>query len=110
MEANKRFLIETLDALYDEEFERFKSEFQRTDNLEGLKAIPCWKLKKANREDTIDLIAHTYTKNTLKLTKNVLEKINRNDLMEMLSPSSSGLKGTSWGEKNANRCCRCKTS
>uniref|UniRef100_UPI003AAC1B5A protein NLRC3-like isoform X2 n=1 Tax=Centroberyx gerrardi TaxID=166262 RepID=UPI003AAC1B5A len=94
LSKTKRLLIKTLEDLGDEDFKKFKWELQQDDILEGLPAIPKSRLENADRRDTVDQMVQTYNKNTLEVTKKVLMRINRNDLEQSLSNSSSGLKET----------------
>ncbi|XP_063738897.1 NACHT, LRR and PYD domains-containing protein 12-like isoform X2 [Eleginops maclovinus] len=83
-------LLNTLDDLKEDEFKAFHWYLQQPDILEGDQAIKVSKLEKAERRDTVDLMVNTYTfHGALKVTKKVLEKINRNDLVQSLSYASS---------------------
>ncbi|XP_071401383.1 NACHT, LRR and PYD domains-containing protein 3-like isoform X1 [Centroberyx affinis] len=86
----KRLLIKTLDDLRHEEFKIFQWFLQQDDILEGFPAIKKSKVEKANRQDTVDQMVQTYNQHSLEVTKKVLMKINRNDLVQSLSNSSSG--------------------
>ncbi|XP_078140915.1 NACHT, LRR and PYD domains-containing protein 3-like [Centroberyx gerrardi] len=88
----KELLLETLNDLGDEELKIFQWFLQQAEILEGFPAIQKSRLEKANRLDTVDQMVQTYSENTLKVTKTVLGKINRNDLVQSLSNSSSGSK------------------
>ncbi|XP_071371544.1 protein NLRC3-like [Centroberyx affinis] len=92
MATDKEKLLETLDDLGEEEFEKFKWFLEQDDSLEGFPAIKKRRLEKKNRQDTVDQMVQTYCGNTLEVTKKVLMKINRNDLVQSLSNSSSGPK------------------
>ncbi|XP_071375297.1 NACHT, LRR and PYD domains-containing protein 3-like [Centroberyx affinis] len=89
----KELLLETLNDLGDEDFKSFRWFLQQGDILEGFPAIPKSQLEKADRLDTVDQMVQTYSENTLEVTKKVLMKINRNDLVQSLSNNSSGPKG-----------------
>ncbi|XP_078140918.1 NACHT, LRR and PYD domains-containing protein 3-like [Centroberyx gerrardi] len=105
LSKTKRLLIKTLEDLGDEDFKNFKWELQQDDILEGFPAIPKSRLEKADRRGTVDQMVQTYNKNTLEVTKKVLMRINRNDLVQSLSNNSSGLKGdvSDVGETSENR-------
>ncbi|XP_049428143.1 E3 ubiquitin-protein ligase TRIM39-like isoform X2 [Epinephelus fuscoguttatus] len=84
-------LLKTLEDLRNDEFETFKWYLQQRDILEGYQAIKVSKLEKAERRDTVNVMVSSYTLDgALKVTKKVLEKINRNDLVQSLSDTSSG--------------------
>ncbi|XP_031167163.1 zinc finger protein RFP-like [Sander lucioperca] len=83
-------LFNTLEDLREEEFKKFKWHLQQ-DILEGYQSIKVSKLENAERQDTVDEMVKTYQlQGALKVTKKVLEKINRNDLVQSLPDSSSG--------------------
>ncbi|XP_071394816.1 NACHT, LRR and PYD domains-containing protein 3-like isoform X2 [Centroberyx affinis] len=92
MATDKERLLKTLEHLGDEDFKSFKWFLQQADILEGVPAIPKSRLEKADRQDTVDQMVQTYSEKTLEVTNKVLMKIDRNDLVESLSNSSSGLK------------------
>ncbi|XP_070712517.1 NACHT, LRR and PYD domains-containing protein 3-like [Pempheris klunzingeri] len=83
-------LLNTLDGLKDDEFRSFKWFLQQLDSLEGCGPIKVSQLEGAERRDTVDLMVNTYKPDgALKVTKKVLEKINRNDLVQKLSDTKS---------------------
>ncbi|XP_078101596.1 uncharacterized protein LOC144514290 [Sander vitreus] len=84
-------LFNTLEDLKEEEFKKFKWHLQQQDILEGYQSIKVSKLEKAERQDTVDVMVNTYQLHgALKVTKKVLEMINRNDLVQSLPDTSSG--------------------
>ncbi|KAF1371481.1 hypothetical protein PFLUV_G00277730 [Perca fluviatilis] len=84
-------LLNTLEDLKEDEFKLFKWYLQQQNILEGYQSIKESKLEKADRPDTVDVMVKTYhLHGALKVTKKVLEKINRNDLMQSLPDTSSG--------------------
>ncbi|XP_071384886.1 protein NLRC3-like [Centroberyx affinis] len=83
-------LLKTLEDLGDEDFKRFKWFLQQPDSLEGFPAIPKSRLEKAGRQDTVDEMVQIYSENTLEVTKKVLMKMNRNNLVQSLSNIGSG--------------------
>uniref|UniRef100_UPI003AAE4AC8 protein NLRC3-like n=1 Tax=Centroberyx gerrardi TaxID=166262 RepID=UPI003AAE4AC8 len=105
MTTLKEKLLKTLEHLGEERFNRFKWFLQQDDILEGFPAIPKSRLENANRQDTVDEMVQTYNQHSLEVTKKVLMKINRNDLEQGLSNSSSGPKVdvSDVGETSENR-------
>ncbi|KAL7404535.1 hypothetical protein ABVT39_016066 [Epinephelus coioides] len=84
-------ILNALEDLREDEFKTFKWHLQQPDILEGYQAIKVSKLEEAKRWDTVNVMASSYTLDgALKVTKKVLEKINRNDLVQSLSDTSSG--------------------
>ncbi|XP_037647433.1 uncharacterized protein LOC119501253 [Sebastes umbrosus] len=92
MAAVKELLLETLDDLGEEELKTFKWFLQQAEILEDFPAIQRSHLEKADRLDTLDLIVKTYNEQSVEVTKKVLKKINRNDLVQSLSNIGSGPK------------------
>ncbi|XP_039681998.1 NACHT, LRR and PYD domains-containing protein 12-like isoform X3 [Perca fluviatilis] len=92
MTAVKELLLETLDDLGEEELKIFKWFLQQAEILEDFPAIPKSRLEKADKLDTLDLIVQTYNEQSVEVTKKVLTKINRNDLVQSLSNIGSGPK------------------
>ena len=92
--------MKTLEDLIEKEFEDFKW-FLKDESLEGHQAIKASQLEKAERRDTVDLMVQTYQlPGAVEVTKKLLKKINRNDLLQSLSDSSSGPEGQSQEERN----------
>ncbi|XP_067441879.1 NLR family CARD domain-containing protein 3-like isoform X2 [Thunnus thynnus] len=86
----KEDLLKTLEDLIEKDFEDFKW-FLKDESLEGHQAIKASQLEKAERRDTVDLMVQTYQlPGAVEVTKKLLKKINRNDLLQSLSDSSSG--------------------
>ncbi|XP_078128066.1 NLR family CARD domain-containing protein 3-like isoform X2 [Sander vitreus] len=84
-------LLNTLEDLKEDEFKQFKWYLQQQDLLEGYQSIKASKLEEAVRRDTVDVMVKTFhLHGALKVTKKVLEKINRNDLVQSLPDTSSG--------------------
>lgn len=92
MTSVKELLLETLEDLGDEELKIFKWFLQQAEVLEDFPAIPKSHLEKADRLDTLDLIVQAYNEQSVEVTKKVLTKINRNDLVQHFSNVSSGPK------------------
>ncbi|KAM4583607.1 NLR family CARD domain-containing protein 3-like isoform 4-T7 [Odontesthes bonariensis] len=90
-------ILNTLEDLGDEEFCKFKWFLQQADSLGGLPAIKKYRLETANRSDTVDLMVQTYRlPGAVEVTRKVLERINRNDLLQSLSAISSGAEEAVW--------------
>ncbi|XP_049428115.1 NACHT, LRR and PYD domains-containing protein 12-like [Epinephelus fuscoguttatus] len=84
-------ILNALKDLGEDDFKTFKWYLQQPDILGGYQAIKVFKLEKAERWDTVNVMVNTYKPDgALKVTKKVLEKINRNDLVQSLSDTSSG--------------------
>ncbi|KAM4583636.1 NLR family CARD domain-containing protein 3-like [Odontesthes bonariensis] len=90
-------ILNTLEDLGDEEFCKFKWFLQQADILGGLPAVKKSRLETANRSDTVDLMVQTYRlPGAVEVTRKVLERINRNDLLQSLSAISSGPEEAVW--------------
>uniref|UniRef100_A0A668UH28 Pyrin domain-containing protein n=1 Tax=Oreochromis aureus TaxID=47969 RepID=A0A668UH28_OREAU len=79
-----------LDDLKKDELEKFKWFLRDRDVLVELQPIPESRLEKASTCDLVDLMVQTYTEKSVEVTKKVLKKINRNDLVQKLSDSTFG--------------------
>ena len=87
-------LFEILEELIEDEFNNFKWILKHDDILEGFKGIPESQLEKAARRDTVDLMVQKHQDHgALQLTKKVLEKIGRNDLVQRLQNFQPEPKG-----------------
>ncbi|XP_050926891.1 NLR family CARD domain-containing protein 3 isoform X2 [Lates calcarifer] len=99
-------LLNTLEDLGDEEFSKFKWFLQQPDSLQGFLSIRKRDLETADRLKTVDLMVQTYRlPGAVEVTRKLLEKINRNDLVQSLSDSSSGpeVDVSDVGETSENR-------
>lgn len=83
MTTVRQLLLETLNDLGEEDIKTFKWFLQQVELLEGFPTIPKSHLDMADRLDTLDLIVQTYSEHSVEVTKNVLTKINRNDLQNL---------------------------
>ncbi|KAF1381136.1 hypothetical protein PFLUV_G00171400 [Perca fluviatilis] len=84
-------LLNTLEDLKEEEFQKFKWHLQQPNIQEGYQSIKVAMLEKAERQDTVDVMVKTYQLHgALNVTKKVLQMINRNDLVQSLPDTSSG--------------------
>lgn len=88
MATPKQILLGTLEDLGEDDFKKFKWLLQQEGVLEGFPAIRKSRLEKANRMETVDQMMQTYHINMIKVTRIVLKKIDRNDLLEKLSNTS----------------------
>ncbi|GLD45795.1 E3 ubiquitin-protein ligase TRIM21-like isoform X1 [Lates japonicus] len=78
-----------LQELGQEEFKRFKWFLKKDGILEDFPGIPWAQLENAERQDTVDLMVQKYQDSgAQKVTLKVLEKLNRNDLVQHLQNSS----------------------
>lgn len=94
-------LLNTLDDLGDGEFKKFKWFLQQADIVQGLPTIKKSRLEMTNRWDTVDLMVQTYRlPGAVKMTRKVLERISRNDLLLSLSASRSRPEGESQEDIN----------
>lgn len=93
-------LLKILDELREEELERFKF-FLKCERIKDSSTIPQRKLENARTWDMVDLMIQSFTiPEAVEVTKRVLTKIPRNDLVKTLSDSSSGPKGQSQRDKH----------
>ncbi|XP_034095715.1 NACHT, LRR and PYD domains-containing protein 12-like isoform X4 [Gymnodraco acuticeps] len=83
METPREVLFKTLKDFGESEFKDFKWYLQG--KVLGFPGIPKSELEEADRGDTVDLMLRDYDINTIKVTREVLKKIPRNDLEEELS-------------------------
>ncbi|XP_039871053.1 uncharacterized protein LOC120723589 [Simochromis diagramma] len=84
MTTPKEILLGTLKDLGRDDFEEFKWHL-KNGSVEGLPAIPESELENAQRTNIVDLMFDTYSINTFEVAKNLLGRINRNDLLENLN-------------------------
>ncbi|MEQ2240626.1 hypothetical protein ILYODFUR_016978 [Ilyodon furcidens] len=95
-ETDRETLLEVIGDLKKEELKSFKWFLRnttvvgpKTDEDAGLPRITACHLENADALDLVDLMLQTYSQQTVEVTKEVLRKINRNDLLEVLSGCSS---------------------
>lgn len=104
MTSLKEKLWNTLEDLRGEEFKQLKWLLQQADimhtiipHLEVHPAIPVTRLERADRQDTVVQMVQIYGPHgALEVTRKVLIKINRNDLVQQLPDIPSAPKGTLW--------------
>ncbi|XP_051797916.1 NACHT, LRR and PYD domains-containing protein 12-like [Acanthochromis polyacanthus] len=102
----KRILKKILDDLNDEELSDFQWSLQESNNVQGLPAIKKSRLQTLDRCNTVDVMVQTYgPQRAVQVTRVVLEKIDRNDLLERFPTSSSGseVPVSDVGEPSENR-------
>ncbi|XP_078027607.1 uncharacterized protein LOC117265273 isoform X2 [Epinephelus lanceolatus] len=85
-------LLETLEDLSPGELEKFKHVLQYTKMEKELPKIPRHQMETADRDEIVELMVKLYGQQSVEVTCKVLRKMNRTDLAEMLSGTSSGLK------------------
>ncbi|KAM3843053.1 NLR family CARD domain-containing protein 3-like, partial [Diretmus argenteus] len=96
MAPPKRQLLRILEDLGEKELKRFKWNLLQDDILEDYPAIPKIQLETADTTDTVDQMVKTFgLPGALEVTRKVLVEINRNDLVQRLSDTISGLKEVS---------------
>ena len=94
----ERDLLHILHDLTDDQFKRFKWYLDK-EKMGDINPIKRSQLEKAERRDVVDLMVQRYElAGAVKVMKNVLKKIKRNDLVERLSNISSGAAGQSQEE------------
>lgn len=83
-------LWKTLQQLKDDEFKKFKW-FLKQDEVSSISTA---QLEKADRQDTVDLMAQKYgSTGAITESMKVLEEISRNDLVQSLKSSCLDPKG-----------------
>ncbi|AWP18422.1 putative NACHT LRR and PYD domains-containing protein 12-like [Scophthalmus maximus] len=103
MTSLKETLWLTLEDLRAEEFKQLKWHLQQADIMhtivphgEAYRAIPTTRLEKADRQDTVDQMVQIYNlRGALEVTRGVLIKINRNDLVQQL-PNITATSKAAW--------------
>ncbi|XP_039469559.1 NACHT, LRR and PYD domains-containing protein 3-like isoform X2 [Oreochromis aureus] len=82
-------LLDILEELRGKEFDDFKWFLQQDSCREGLPSIKACQLEKAERRDTVSLMVQIYRlPGAVEVTRKVLERISRNDLLQRLSSLS----------------------
>ena len=86
-------LLETLADLSDGEIEDFKQVLRSPSYLyKPYIVIPWMLLMMADMQDTVLFMVQTFGQQSVKKTKDILIQMNRRDLVQRLSDSSSGPK------------------
>ncbi|XP_051793980.1 histone H1.2-like [Acanthochromis polyacanthus] len=95
-----------LDDLNDDQLHIFQWFLQQPNNVQGLPAIKKSRLQTTDRCNTVDVMVQTYgDQRAVQVTRVVLQKIHRNDLLERFPASSSGpeVNVSDVGETSENR-------
>lgn len=86
-------LLNVLEALKEEEFEKFKF-YLNPENMGGFSPIPSYQLQTRERTVVVDLMVKTNNvQGAMEVTKKILEKIPRNDILQNLPADSSAPTG-----------------
>uniref|UniRef100_A0AAQ6A268 NACHT domain-containing protein n=1 Tax=Amphiprion ocellaris TaxID=80972 RepID=A0AAQ6A268_AMPOC len=99
-------LLNILDDLDDDQLSIFQWFLQKPNNVQGLPAITKSRLQTLDRCKTVDVMVETYgLQRAVQVTRVVLEKISRNDLLQRFPASSSGpeVHVSDVGETSENR-------
>uniref|UniRef100_A0AAQ5ZDB5 B30.2/SPRY domain-containing protein n=1 Tax=Amphiprion ocellaris TaxID=80972 RepID=A0AAQ5ZDB5_AMPOC len=99
-------LLNILDDLDDDQLSTFQWFLQQPNNVQGLPAITKSRLQTLDRCKTVDVMVETYgLQRAVQVTRVVLEKISRNDLLQRFPASSSGpeVHVSDVGETSENR-------
>uniref|UniRef100_A0A3Q1CKK7 NACHT domain-containing protein n=2 Tax=Amphiprion ocellaris TaxID=80972 RepID=A0A3Q1CKK7_AMPOC len=99
-------LLNILDDLDDDQLSTFQWFLQKPNNVQGLPAITKSRLQTLDRCKTVDVMVETYgLQRAVQVTRVVLEKISRNDLLQRFPASSSGpeVHVSDVGETSENR-------
>lgn len=102
MTTQAELLLGTLEDLGYEELKKFQWFLQQDGTVDGFPTIKKSRLENTDRQDTVDLMVQTYgLDGALKITVEILKKVNRNDLVQFFSSIESG--GGSRGRSRENR-------
>ena len=85
-------LLETLEELHLGEIEQFKWLLQHL-QMKDLPRISRSRIERAYGFDLVDLMVEIYGQQSVEVTREVLKKMSRMDLVQRLSDTSSGSKG-----------------
>ncbi|XP_008395288.1 protein NLRC3-like [Poecilia reticulata] len=83
--TSEELILRALKDLGDTELKEFKWYLQKSEVLGDFPIIPKSRIDKADRTDTVDQMIQTYCESTLEVTKKVLRKLERNDLVQVLA-------------------------
>ncbi|XP_040016925.2 NLR family CARD domain-containing protein 3 [Gasterosteus aculeatus] len=89
----KKDILNILDDLMKEEFERFKWHLRDYSSLGHPRAIPPCDLETANRMNTVDLMVRCYDRDSVQVAMKVLKMMEMNDLADKLSKMNSDSTG-----------------
>ncbi|KAM9353693.1 NACHT, LRR and PYD domains-containing protein 1 homolog isoform 2-T2 [Symphorus nematophorus] len=93
MTSLQKKLLQTLEDFSDGDLEKFKHVLQYTKIKEGLPRIPGHRMELAGRAEIVTLMEEIYGQESVEVTREVLKRMNRRDLVQKLSDISSGSKG-----------------
>ena len=93
-----------LQDLNQQEFKQFIWQLEYSDIGEGRERIPSSKLENSDMFDLVNQMWKTYIQQSVEVTMKVLKQIDRNDLVQILSVTSSGSKGKLWNKQTVNPC------
>uniref|UniRef100_A0A3Q3LUR5 Pyrin domain-containing protein n=1 Tax=Mastacembelus armatus TaxID=205130 RepID=A0A3Q3LUR5_9TELE len=93
MASVRELLLETLSDLRQQELKKFKWFLQFTCFHKGLTQIPWRQLDWEEREEAVDLMVKMFGQLSVEVTMEVFMHMNRTDLAQRLSETSSELKG-----------------
>nr|XP_046255932.1 uncharacterized protein LOC124064998 isoform X3 [Scatophagus argus] len=82
--TDKEKILKTLGDLKQDEVKGFKWFLQDINIMAGFPHIPRSRLEGGDIYDLVDLVLQTYNQQSVEVTKTLLKKINRNDLVQML--------------------------
>ena len=94
MASPTKILLETLKRLNLSELQDFKFFLLET----GIPRIPSHLIDLRENHEIVELLVKTYHERSVEVARNTLKKIKRNDLVQMLSGSSSTFTGKSFEE------------
>nr|XP_029138622.1 uncharacterized protein LOC110004460 [Labrus bergylta] len=86
-------LLETLEELGSGDLEKFKHALLHTKMKEGLPKIPKDQVETADKDEIVKLMVEIYGQRCVEVTEDILEMMNRTDLVGKLSERSSVSKG-----------------
>nr|XP_040016567.1 NACHT, LRR and PYD domains-containing protein 3-like [Gasterosteus aculeatus aculeatus] len=89
MDKVKKYLINILVELKEEEFKEFKWHLRDPPSPEDFRAIPACPLQNADRRKTVDLMVRYHGSDSVDLAKEVLETIPRMDLIQKFDKTAS---------------------
>ncbi|XP_051798444.1 NACHT, LRR and PYD domains-containing protein 12-like isoform X2 [Acanthochromis polyacanthus] len=99
-------LLNILEDLRDDQLSTFQWFLKQPNNVQDLPAITKCRLQTLDRCETVDVMVETYgLQRAVQVTRVVLEKISRNDLLQRIPASSSGpeVHVSDVGEPSENR-------
>ncbi|KAG7232675.1 hypothetical protein INR49_008229, partial [Caranx melampygus] len=108
-----QILLDTLEHLRNDEFQKFKWLLQQGGNSEQQPPIPAGRLEGAEPWRTVDLMEQTFTApEALQVTRTILRRMSRNDLVHLLSEAESGpedARELRVDSNTVNSTCVCQT-